>query len=228
MKRLTRTNLESRNIDVKAVVECLTELPADDMPEHKVFLNEHMDDLLLAESLFKLFLRLNLYWNYLAYHLLEHIIKEFIVEEVKGEMKKYKSNLLQFMRNTPMKMFRQAQKERVMDPPPGFKELVAKFEWPENVTLAVVEEFRQRYAYHYNLRECAMMLISIQSGSFTVIWCIPESIAQRLMQGVAEDILSKYEVTTLEIAGVCIYKQVIYLLYIHVFVVLQAPSSLIF
>ena len=80
-------------------MECLTELSVDDMPEHKMFLKQQMDDLLRAESLFKLFLHLNLYWNYLAYHLLEHLIKEFSVEEVKGKMKKYESDLQQFLWN---------------------------------------------------------------------------------------------------------------------------------
>ena len=209
LKKTTRESLESSSMDVKIVVECLTNLPADDMPEHKVFLKENMNDMSQAEDLFKLFLLLNLYWNYLAYHLLEHLIKELSVEDVKGKMEKYASDLRQFMWDIPLKVFCQTQKERAMDLPQGFERVVAKFEWPQNVTLAVVEEFRQRYAFHYNLRECAMMLITIRRGSFTVVWCIPKSIVQQLIKEVAKDVLSKYSVTRLEIAGVGIYEQVI-------------------
>ena len=126
---------------MKKVVECLTELSVDNMPEHKMFLKQQMDDLLQEESLFKLFLHLNLYWNYLAYHLLEHLIKEFSLEEVKGKMKKYESDLQQFLWNISLDVFCQVHKKRAVDLPPGFRELVVKFEWPENVTFAVVEEF---------------------------------------------------------------------------------------
>jgi len=190
-------------------VDCLIRPPEDDMPEHKVFLKENMNDMLQAEDLFKLFLLLNLYWNYLAYHLLEHLIKEFSLEEEKGKMEKYKSDLHQFMWDTPLKVFCDTQKKRLVELPKGFKELVMKFPWEETVTLGKVEEFRQQYAYHYNLRDCSMMLITVFTGSFTVVWWIPESIVTHLMKDVAEDVLSKYEVTRLEIAGVCVYKQVI-------------------
>ena len=210
LKKSTRESLEKHKIDVKSVVECLTNLPADDMLEHKVFLKEEMDNLLQAESLFKLFLLMNLYWNYLAYHLLEHLIncKDFSLGEVKGKMAKYKSDLRQFLWDTPLEVFCRTQK-RAVGPPPGFEELVVKFPWRGTVTLGVVEEFRQKYAYHYNLRDFSMMLITMRPGSFTVVWWIPESIVGRLMKDVAEDVLSNYAVTRLEIAGNCVYKQVI-------------------
>ena len=47
------------------------------------------------------------------------------------------------------------------DPPPGFRKMVVKFDWPETATLEDVEKFRSRYASSYNLQTCAMMLNSI-------------------------------------------------------------------
>ena len=217
LKRSTREELESRSIDVKEVAECLTSLSADDMPEHKMFLKEHMDDLFQADSHKKLFALINVhYWNYLAYHLLEHLIKEFSVKVVKGEMEKYKRDLHQFLWDTPLDMFCQSQKKRKVIPPPGFKKLVLEFPWPGSVTLGVVEDFRQQYVCHYNLRECAMMLRTILPGSFTVVWYIPESIVEHLKKKVAEDILSEYAVSKLEIAGACVYKKVYLPLATHV------------
>ena len=46
------------------------------------------------------------------------------------------------------------------DPPPGFKKIVVKHNWPDIVTLEDVEMFRRRYAHEYNLLKCAMMLHS--------------------------------------------------------------------
>ena len=211
LKKYTQKGLESRRIDVKAVVTSFTNLPADDKEEHKVFLEKHIHDLFQAESHEKLFALINIhYWNYLAYHLLEHLIKEFSVEEVKGEMKTYKSDLEQFMRDTPLEVFCETQKRKILNVPEGFEKLVVKFTWPKDqkVTLEKVEEYRQQYAYHYNLREFAMMLITVQPGSFTAVWYIPESIVQRLKKEMPQCILSKYAVTELEIAGACVYKKV--------------------
>ena len=224
LKKSTRESLESRNINKEAVVECLTNLPAADMPEHKLYLEKHMSNLLQVKSLLELFLRLNLYWNYLAYHLLEHLIKEFSVEEMKGKIKEYKGDLWQFMWDTPLKMFCQAQKKRVILPE-GFTNLVAEFKWPENMTLAAVEKFRQEYGYHCNLHQCAMMVIQIFPGSFTVVWGIPESIIEHLRKEVAEVILSTYAVTRLEIAGACVYEKV--MTFIQFMVLLSSPSTLL-
>ena len=75
----------------------------------------------------------------------------------------------------------------------------------------MVEEFRQKYICHYNLRECAMMVRAVLPGSFTVVWYIPESIVEHLKNEVAKNILSKYAVTRLGVPGVCarVYNQVI-------------------
>ena len=120
LKKTTQEGLDSRKINVEKVVECLTELPADDMSEHMVFLKREVDKLLRVKSLLALFLKLNFYWNYLAYHLLEHLIKEFSVEEVKEEMQKYKSDLKQFMMDTPLDVFCKTQERDAVKLPPGF------------------------------------------------------------------------------------------------------------
>lgn len=193
LKNSTRKRLESRNADVKAVVDCLIRLPEDDMSEHKKFVKQHMNALLQAESLFKLFVLLNFYWNYLAYHLLEHLIKEFPVKEEEENIEKYTTELQQFIWATPLEVFCHAHEKRKMDLPPGFKELVVKFEWPPNVTLGVVEKFREQYACHYNLHKCAMMVMTMVPSSFFDVRHIPEPYLKRKM---VEDALSKYEQVT--------------------------------
>jgi hypothetical protein len=74
------------------------------------------------------------------------------------------------------------------------------------VTLEVVEQFREEYASHYNLRECAMMVARIMYGSFIVIWFIPASVVEKLKSRVPRVIFKKYSVTKLVVAGSCIYR----------------------
>ena len=67
------------------------------------------------------------------------------MEEVKKGMKKYKINLWQFLEETPIKVFCEAQSQVWVHPPKGFQEMAIKFSWTENTTLSKVEEFLRKY-----------------------------------------------------------------------------------
>ena len=204
MKKATRECLEKK-IAVKRVAETLTSLPADDVDEHKQFLGL-VKVIHQALDHSELFGTMNFYWDYLSYQLLDHLIKEFNLAEVKGEMEAYKGDLLQFREETPLTLFCQTQKKRRINPPQEFQRVVAEFDWPDEVTLETVEQFRQEYACFYHLRECAMMVARIRPECFIVTWFIPGSIVDKLRSKVPRAILKKYFVTELEIAGKCVYR----------------------
>ena len=213
-------------------MEHLTELKVSDMPDHKLFLNKNIRDLYKANSISELFAMMSTYWNYLSYHLLAHLIEvysmeelkeemdmQFLVEtpieahlikksgmqELKEEMEKYKIDLQQFLEETLIKVFYKAQKKRWLKPPNGFKAMVTKFDWPENITLSKVEEFRQQYVSSNNLLDCALLLIQIKLGSFTVVWFIPLSVVERLSREVDEKLLMRFSVSSMEIGGRLLY-----------------------
>ena len=173
-----------------------------------MFLKDNLSALYQAPDHSVLFGTMNFHWNYQNYQLLDHLICEFNLGGIKGEMKTYKKSLQKFRKKIPLKLFCQSQKKKhVKPPPPEFHEVVAEFDWPEHVTLEVVEEFRQGYADHYSLRDCAIMLNKVLPGSFIVTWLIPVSIVEKLKVNVPTSILKKYSVTKLEIAGECVYPE---------------------
>ena len=212
LKKSSRECLERLRVPVQRVADALTSLPADDENEHKQFLESHTSALYCAADHSEQFGTMNFHWNYQNYHLLDHLIQEFDLEGVKGEMKTYKDDLKQFRKKTSLKLFcrshKQSHKKRHVDPPHGFYKVVMKFNWPDNVTMETVEEFRQEYAYHYKLHECAMMLDLVFFGSFIITWLIPASIVKKLKEKVPKPILYKYSVTKLEIAGEYVYSKV--------------------
>ena len=208
MKKSTRECLERLRVPVKRVADALTSLPADDVDEHKQFLESHLSALYQAPDHHELFGTMNFHWNYQNPQLLDHLIREFDLEEVKGEMKTYKDDLQQFRKKTPLKLFCQSHKKKRIKPQPDFHEVVAEFGWPDDVTLDVVEEFRQGYAEHYSLHKCAMVLDVVLPGSFIATWFIPGSIVEKLKVKVPASILKKYSVTKLKIAGECVYHEV--------------------
>ena len=208
LKKSIREALEKCKISVRDVADVLTQLSPDDDEYHNIFLENHVEQLCTAVDNSVLFGNMNLHWNYLDPSLLDRLVKELSLNEVKENITTYKSDLQQFRMSTPLTVFCQTQKRRRIELSPEFKEMVAEFKLPNDTTLEVVEQFRQEYASQYNVHEFAMMVANVRSGSFIITWFIPESIVNKLtgkLPRAVVDILRKYSVATLTIAGVCIY-----------------------
>ena len=159
-----RECLERQKVLVSSVADVLTSLSPDDEVRHKMFVMCHVKGLYEASSIFELFGVMNCHWNYLDPSLLELLVKEFDLVEIKDQIEAYKSELMQFRMRTPLALFCQTQKRRRQRPDEDFKKMVVEFDWPENVTLEDVEQFRQEYNSEYGLHECAMMLVQIMTG----------------------------------------------------------------
>ena len=205
LKKATRECLEKHKILVQDVAEVLTSLSPDDDECNRMFLESHIKVIATAGNNSELFLTMNFHWNYLDPSLLNHLVTELELVEVKPNMITYQSELQQFRMKTPLNLFHQTQRKKKVELSPKFKEMVAKFELPKDVSLEVLEQFRQEYASHYRLHEFAMMVADVHSGSFIITWFIPESIAEKLKGKVPVQILRKYSITTLRVAGVCVY-----------------------
>ena len=192
---------------MKRVADSLTSLLPDDDDRHKMFAESHVSDLFQAPDIIpEQFGKMNAHWNYLDPSLLDHLVSDFNLEEVKGEMETYKSDLGQFRKKTPLTLFCRAQKRKRVRLSPDFQEVIVEFDWRNDVMLEDVEQFRQEYASHYGLHEFAMMLAKVRPGSFIVTWFVPESVVEKLKGKVPRAILKKYSVTKLEIAGTCVYR----------------------
>ena len=199
---------------VKMVVFLLTSICAID--EHEHFLKKNHKDLHDCKNHWELFGMLNFYWNYLSYDLLDQLLEELTLKEssfevIAEEMEKYKTDLRMFRQCTTLKLFCQADTSTECDPPPEFRKIVVKHDWPDTVTLEDVEKFRHRYAQTYNLRRCAMMLHQIGSGCFTVTWFVPVTVIDILRKKRAVKVYKEFKVSRLEIyvqATVCVYQTV--------------------
>ena len=204
LKNTIRECLEKQKV-VSQVADVLTSLSPDDDKRNKIFTESHITILYRAANISEQFGTMNFHWNYLDPSLLEHLVKKFNLEKIKDKMERYKSDLQQFRKKTPLILFCQAQKRKRIKPQENFKELVAEFDWPEDVTLEDVEQFRQEYASEYNLHKCAMMIAEIRDCSYIITWFIPESIVKKLKTEIPKNILKEYSVTKLVIAGICVY-----------------------
>ena len=193
--------LEGHRVGVKKVVYKLSTLYADENDQHRVYLEKNCEDLRKCEDHWHLFGKLNFYWNYLSYHLLDHLIQNLSsLEGLKNIMEKYKSDLQEFRVHTPLDLFHKTQKQYI-EPPEGFSKIVAEFKKPEskNMSLEDVENFRIRYAGHYRLRDFALMVGEIRPGCFIVSFIVPDSILEVLKSNIPKVILQEYNVTKLHV-----------------------------
>ena len=205
LKKATRECLDKYKFLTQDVAEVLTSISPDDDDCHKMFLESRIKVFATAVNNSEIFMTMNFHWNYLDPSLLNHLVTELELKEVKSDMKTYQSELQQFRMKTPLSLFCQTQKRKKVELSPDFKEMVAKFELPKEVTMEVVERFRQEYASEYNLHDFAMMMAKALPGSFIITWFIPESLVEKLKGKVPVQILKKYFVTSLRIAGVSVY-----------------------
>ena len=164
-KSAVKECLKRQRKSIKKIVDVLTSAEVDDY--QSTFLESKVNQLCEAANVDLLFATMNFNWNYLDPSLLDLLVTEFDLE-VKPQMEAYKSELKQFRMQVPLALFCQVCKRKRLRPSADFEEMVAEFDWPNDVTLEVVEQFRQQHASYYNLRECAMALFSSETYLFVV------------------------------------------------------------
>ena len=205
LKKSTRNWLDKQGISVQKIIGALMSLPAHKAEEHNVFPKSYCSALLQSQDHWEVIGWANTYWNYLVFHLLEYLVTKFMLVEVQEEIQQYKADLQKFMNGTPLILFCQAQTKRHDEPQPGFRKIVMKHVWPKETTLIAVETFRRDFISHYNLHECAMMLVCFSTCASTVTWLVPKSVTMYLIENGADKLFDKYNVMKVNIAGASVY-----------------------
>ena len=160
LKKNVEECLKKYEIDVMKAVDALTLLQDDGEDHQMIFLDWNVSTLQEAADHSQLFETMNLHWNYLDPSLLDHLVRELNLDEVKDQVDAYKSDLRQFRRKTALSVFCGAQPGRRVRCSPTFRETVAQFKWPRSrpVMLEDVEQFREESAHQYSLHQCALMV----------------------------------------------------------------------
>ena len=186
------------------------------MDEHKHFIEEKLGELWRSQDHCHIFLHLNLYWNYLSYDLLDKLLDELLGENsdfktIKEEMERYKIDLQGFRESTTLVLFCKGVPQSYCDPPPGFKKVLTKHQWPETITLEDVETFRKRFLCTLKLQDCAMMIHGIETGSFKITWFAALSHSILKENEEMKKVFREFKVISIYIDGQCVYQQYVQL-----------------
>ena len=167
LENATKTDLEKKGIQVKHLVNVIYSLPPSaSMKLHQEFLMKYAKEFVGSNTISEVFFRLEThrYWDYLSINLLEHIVTKFSLPS-QTHLEDYKVQQQQFMEQTTVKEFCEAEGDRRhIDPPPAFVKLISQHKWEPPTYLKKVDDFRKRFACRYDLREWAVILVGMRGG----------------------------------------------------------------
>ena len=150
----------------------LLSLDVFEKERHAQFFGSYANKLSEASSFDALFLIFDLYWDYLNYHLLECLVREYGDADTKRYMKEYVEDVSSFMEATTLQVFWKIEPCLKSIPPPGFKETVVRYERGVSATstLKEVEGIRLKINESTQIRKFAILLSAITEGSLLITW----------------------------------------------------------
>ena len=165
----------------------VTCLPVSARTQHRSFINKNLTNIPPPVTIVNIWTILNLYWDFLNYGLLEHVINKCGSEGLKQQMQDYVDELSTFKQSTRLCDFIESWPGRDDGPPEDrLKKVVIKMkqEWSQ-CTLQDVESFMKSLVHKFFLREFDILLQKVESGCVCVTWLTSPSIATLLQQNLA-------------------------------------------
>ena len=173
-----------RKLEPSVFLSRVTTLPVSDRAQHRSFIEKELKDIPPPVTFEKIWTRLSLYWDFLNYGLLEHVINKLGSEDLKYQMQDYvdelsafkgKTRLCDFINNWPCRDNRLQEK--------GLRKIVVKIdlEWTQ-CTLQDVESFKTALIQKFFLPEFDLILQNAEKGCVCVTWLTSLSTATLLKQ----------------------------------------------
>ena len=183
----------------------ITRLCVSARRQHRSFIEEKLTNIPPPVTFENIWTKLNLYWDFLNYGLLEHVINECGSEDLKQNMQEYVHELSSFKQTTRLCDFIESWPCRDDGPPEDrLKKVVVKMkhEW-SRCTLRDVESFKKALVHKFFLPEFDILLQNAERGCVCVTWLTSTSIATLLQQNLANietEFFKKHDINTMTIA----------------------------
>lgn len=187
--------IKSQDLTPADFRERVSRLGTDHQPEHSNFIKEDLIGFQPNATVVDIWIKLDTYWNYFNYGLLEHVIDEFGIESLLQRMQRYIESLESFKKETKLIDF--IERYRKLDHIPSakkLKELKVKKESPDwaRCTLWEVEEFKTTLITKFFIpKEFLLVFKDATEGCICITWLVLPSIAsmlQRAFKGSPSDL----------------------------------------
>ena len=192
---LTKRESQDSNF-VEKFRDHLFDLPVSKKQVHIRFFSRHEDEILIAETIKKLFIILGRYCNYSNYEIIFHVVKRFC-HELKGRTLKYCDKLTSFEKSTTIDVFLCA----ISAHPGG--EISQKFirmtmtinKTPSECTLYEIRELKESIDEKASVESYAMYIGSPGEGSVQVVLHVHKDVGWMVGVVLTDDFRQKYLVT---------------------------------
>ena len=197
-------------MDPSVFLSRITCLPVSARTQHRSFIEEKLSNIPPPVTFMNIWIKLNLYWDFLNYGFLEHVIINFGSEDLKQNMQKYVHELSVFKQTTRLCDFIESWPCRDDEPPEDrLKNVVVKMrhEWSQ-CTLQDVESFKKALVHKFFLPEFDMLLQKAERGCVCVTWLTSPSIATLLQQNLTNietEFFKKHGIDAVTIDGQDVY-----------------------
>ena len=164
----------------------ITCLPVSARTQHRSFIEEKLTNIPQPVTFVNIWTKLNLYWDFLNYGLLEHVISNFGSQDLKQNMQEYVHELSTFKETTRLCDFIESWPCRNDSPPEDSLKRVVKMkhDWSK-CTLQDVESFKKALVHKFFLPEFDILHQKAERGCVCVTWLTSPSIATLLQQNLA-------------------------------------------
>ena len=195
---------EHVDVDLRCFRSSLLALDVFQKHEHQQFINDHLMKIDPAMTFDDLWAKLNNYWNFLNFDLLEHIVSIFGSEELKQKMESYKHDLQSFRKATRVCDFISCWPVRGQTPPKKeLRKFVAKMkhDW-DNCTLEDLETLRGVITRKFFIPGFAFRLRKIKKGCIAITWLVPAALVQTLQETIettSSDFFLEHKIETITI-----------------------------
>ena len=188
----------------------VTYLPVSARTQHRSFIKKNLTKIPPPVTFENIWSILNLYWDFLNYGLLEHVINQCGSECLKQQMQEYVHQLSAFKKTTRLCDFIKSWPCRDDGPPEDrLKKVVVKMrhEWSQ-CTLRDVESFKIALVHKFFLPEFDVLLQNAERGCVCVTWLTSPSIATLLQQNLTNietEFFKKHGIDAVTIDGQDVY-----------------------
>ena len=199
-----------KQMEASVFLSRITCLPVAARAQHRNFVAKNLTNIPPPVTFEKIWPILNLYWDFLNYGLLLHVINKCGSEDLKLKMQSYINELSEFKQKTLLCDFIDSWPFRDDKPPleESFKQLVVKMkqEWSQ-CTLQDVEAFRKALVHKFCLPEFDMIFQKAMEGCVCVTWLISLYIATLLqdLANTAPKFFKEHKIDAVTINGEDIY-----------------------
>ncbi len=176
--------------------ERVSRLSPDLLAEHNTFIRDLFKRLPRPATITDIWTELNLYWSYLNYSLLGHVIEQFRIQDLKQRFETFVDGLDTFKSSTKLCDFvrRCRPRHRHLPSADNLKKLEVKTDHPDwsKCTLKQVEEYMWELISKFFIRaEFEVFFKDATEGSVCITWLVTPSAASKIRRGL-DDVPSEF------------------------------------